>query len=97
MNTSTMEQAAASKINATVNQPGFGSKLAVGLLPFSPVEFTGPNALFAWGRLLGYSVLAYYTFNKMRPASYVFMGCAGLSLATSLSSTLFHKVNKEKS
>jgi hypothetical protein len=90
-----MEQAAATKINASIKQPGFGSKIAVGFLPFSPVEFTGPNALLAWGRLIGYSVLAYYTFNKMRPASYVFMGCAGVSLATSLSATLFHKVNPD--
>jgi hypothetical protein len=84
-------QATADKLAATVKQPGYGTKLAVGLLPFSPVKFSGPDALIAWGRLLGYSVLAYYTYNKMRPASYVLLSCAGLSLATSLSATLWEK------
>ena len=84
-------QAAADSLKTTVNQPGYGSKLAVGLLPFSPVKFTGPDALIAWGRLIGYSVLAYYTYNKMRPASYVLMSCAGLSLATSLSASAWGK------
>jgi len=84
-------QSAATSLKDTVNQPGYGSKLAVGLLPFSPVKFTGPDALIAWGRLIGYSVLAYYTYNKMRPASYVLMSCAGLSLATSLSASAWGK------
>jgi hypothetical protein len=84
-------QATADKITDTVKQPGYGTKLAIGLMPFSPVKFSGPDALIAWGRLIGYSMLAYYTFNKMRPISYAFMGAAGVSLATSLSSTLWEK------
>jgi hypothetical protein len=84
-------QTAASNVSASLNQPGFASKLAVGLLPFSPVQFTGPDALIAWGRLIGYSAIAYYSFNKMRPLSYIAMSCAGLSLATSLSSSLWGK------
>lgn len=84
-------QDAANKLSDTVKKPGYGTKLAIGILPFSPVQFTGPDALIAWGRLIGYSVLAYYTYNKMRPASYVLMSCAGLSLATSLSGSLWGK------
>jgi hypothetical protein len=87
----TITQTAADTITAAVKQPGFKSKLAVGLLPFSPVQFSGPDSLIAWGRLLGYSALAYWTFNKMRPASYIFMSCAGLSLATSLTASLWVK------
>jgi hypothetical protein len=85
-------QAAADTIADTVKKPGYGNKLAVGLIPFSPVEFTGPDAIIAWGRLIGFSLLAYYTFNKMRPLSYAAMGAAGVSLATSLTATWFKKV-----
>lgn len=87
----TLEQATADKLTGSITKPGFGTKLAVGLLPFSPVQFTGPDALIAWGRLVGYSALAYWTYNKMRPASYAFMGAAGLSLATSLMANLWKK------
>ena len=86
-----LEQAASDNLTKKLTQPGFGTKLAVGLLPFSPVQFTGPDALIAWGRLIGYSALAYWTYNKMRPASYVFLGAAGVSLATSLSGSLWRK------
>ena len=86
--TNVAEQAAANTITNSLKQPG---RLAVGLLPFSPVQFTGPDALIAWGRLIGYSALAYYTFNRMRPLSYIAMSCAGLSLATSLTAGWFHK------
>jgi hypothetical protein len=56
----------------------------VGFIPFTPVPFTGKDSPIAFGRLVGYSLLAYLTFNKMRPASYALMGAAGVSLATSL-------------
>jgi hypothetical protein len=90
-NTSVPLQATADKITDTIKAPGYGTKLAVGLLPFSPVKFSGPDALIAWGRLVSYSLLAYYTYNKMRPVSYAAMGAAGVSLATSLSATLWAK------
>jgi len=67
------------------------NKIIVGLLPFSPVEFSGPDKYLAWIRLAGYSIIAYYTFNKMRPLSYAAMSCAGLSLATSLSASIYRK------
>jgi hypothetical protein len=84
-------QDAAETLAASIKTPGFGSKLAAGILPFSPVQFSGPDALIAWGRLIGYSVIAFYSYNKMRPLSYAAMGAAGLSLATSLSATLWKK------
>jgi len=66
-------------------------KLAIGLIPFSPVQFSGSDSLIAWGRLAGYSLLAYMTYNKMRPLSYIAMGAAGVSLATSLSAKMWSK------
>lgn len=59
-------------------------KLVLGLIPFTPVQFSGSDSLIAWGRLAGYGLLAYYTYNKMRPVSYAAMGAFTVSLATSL-------------
>lgn len=59
-------------------------KIVLGLIPFTPVQFAGPDALIAWGRLAGYGLLAYYTYNKIRPVSYAAMGAFTISLATSL-------------
>lgn len=75
----------------SLKKPGAGKRLALGMLPFSPVSFTGPDALIAWGRLAGYSAIAYYTFSKRRPLSYIAMSCAGLSLASSLTTGFFNK------
>jgi hypothetical protein len=66
-------------------------KLALGLIPFTPVQFTGPDALLAWGRLAGYGLLAYLTYNKIRPVAYIALGAAGVSLATSLSAKAWGK------
>jgi hypothetical protein len=66
-------------------------RIILGLLPFTPVPLTGPDFLLAWGRLAGYSLLAYWTFNKTRPISYAFMGAAGVSLATSLTAGMWNK------
>jgi hypothetical protein len=66
-------------------------RIALGFLPFTPVSFKGPDMLIAWGRLAGYSVLAYSTYNKMKPLSYALMGAAGVSLATSLMSGIWSK------
>ena len=66
-------------------------KLVIGLIPFSPVQFSGSDSLIAWGRLAGYGLLAYLTYNKMRPLSYVAMGAAGVSLATSLTAKMWAK------
>jgi len=66
-------------------------KLALGLFPFTPVQFSGSDSLIAWGRLAGYGLLAYLTYNKMRPLSYIAIGAAGVSLATSLSAKAWGK------
>ena len=66
-------------------------KIFLGLSPFTPVQFTGPDAVLAWARLAGYSIIAYYTFNKMRPLSYIAIGAAVTSLATSLSGKMWEK------
>lgn len=88
-------QATAESIKNNLMKPGYKARFVVGLLPFSPVQFTGPDALIAWGRLIGYSAIAYYSFNKMRPLSYIAMTCAGLSLATSLSASFLQKTGEQ--
>jgi len=60
------------------------SKIALAMLPITPVPFCGDGALYAWGRLIAYGALAVFTYNKHKTASYVFAGAAGLSLVTSL-------------
>lgn len=59
--------------------------IGLALLPFTPVPFTGTDALYAWGRLLLYGAIAGATFRKYRMVSYVAMGAAGVSIMTSLS------------
>jgi hypothetical protein len=66
---------------------GTKSNIALDLLPFTGVPFSGSEALWAWGRLLGYSAAAYMLWKPSRTASYVFAGAAAISLATSLSAT----------
>jgi hypothetical protein len=60
------------------------NRILVGCIPFTAVSFSGSDSLIAFGRLAGYSLLAYWTWSKMRPVSYGFMSAAGVSLATSL-------------
>jgi hypothetical protein len=61
-----------------------GSKIALAMLPITPVPFSGTGAIYAWGRLLTYGALSVMLYNKQKTASYVFAGAAGLSLVTSL-------------
>jgi hypothetical protein len=66
-------------------------KFMLGMVPFTPVQFKGPDAYLAWVRLAGYGLLAYATYNKMRPLSYIALGAAGVSLATSLTAKMWAK------
>ena len=66
-------------------------KIALGLVPFTPVQFTGPDAGLAWGRLAVYGLVAYMTYNKIRPVAYIALGAAGVSLATSLTAKMWSK------
>lgn len=59
-------------------------RILLGLVPFTPVEFIGKDAWLAYSRIAGYGVLAYFTYNKMRPLSYIFMASAGTALISSL-------------
>ena len=61
-----------------------GSKIALAMLPITPVPFSGTGAIYAWGRLLTSGALSVMLYNKHKTASYVFAGAAGLSLVTSL-------------
>jgi hypothetical protein len=65
-------------------------RIALGFVPFTPVEFFGKEAWIAWTRLGVYSLLAYATYNKIRPVSYAAMGAIGVSLATSLMGKAWH-------
>lgn len=80
-----------SKLNIPVIKEGTLNRIALGLVPFTPVPFTGKDSLLAIGRVAAYGLLSYWTFNKMRPVSYAFMGAAGVSLATSLTAGLWNK------
>lgn len=66
-------------------------KLVLGLIPFTPVQFSGPDSLLAWGRLAGYGLLAYATYNKIRPVAYAAMGAAAVALCTSLTAKAWAK------
>lgn len=60
------------------------SNIGLALFPFTPVSFTGPHALVAWGRALGYGMLAYATWKNQRNLSCILMSAAGISVISSL-------------
>ena len=79
--------------NPAIVLPSAGTvgRIVLGFVPFTPVEFFGKDAWIAWTRVAGFSLLAYLTYNKMRPLSYGAMGAVGVSLATSLMGKAWHK------
>jgi hypothetical protein len=70
---------------------GVKSNIALALLPFTPVPFTGSESLLAYGRIALYGIAAGLTWEKHRKLSYIFAGAAGLSLVTSLSANAYQK------
>lgn len=58
--------------------------IGLAIFPFTPVSFTGPHALMAWGRVLGYGALGYMTWKNNRNISYIFISAAGISIVSSL-------------
>lgn len=58
--------------------------IALAMLPFTALPFSGNTAIYAWGRLVLYGGLAVMLHSKHKTASYTFAGAAGLSLLTSL-------------
>jgi len=67
------------------------SNLALALLPFTPVPFTGSESLLAYGRIALYGIAAGMAWEKHRQLAYVLAGAAGLSLVTSLSANAYQK------
>jgi len=65
--------------------------IGVTFLPFTPVTFDGPDALYAWARVLLYGAASTLMWKRHRPTAYVLAGAAGLSLLTSLSGTAYAK------
>ena len=61
-----------------------GSRIALAMLPITPVPFTGNGAIYAWARLVLYGSAAVVLHAKHKNASYVMAGAAGLSLVSSL-------------
>jgi len=68
-----------------------GGRIGLALIPFTPVPFEGNDMLLAIGRIALYSTVAYFTYNKMRPVSYIAMSAAGVSLAASLMAGMWKK------
>lgn len=65
--------------------------IGLALVPFTPVPFTGKDALYSWGRLIAYGGLAALTYKKSKNLSYLFGAAAGVSLLTSLSANSWGK------
>lgn len=68
--------------------PGEGKnplhKALLSLVPVSPAPLSGKEGIYGWGRLALYGTIAAATFAKHKRISYVAMGAAGISLASSL-------------
>lgn len=69
-------------------------KVIVGLLPFTPVPFSGKDMPLAVGRILLYGGVAYLLWGKEKEAlnrkiSYAAIVAAGLSIATSISASAY--------
>ena len=65
--------------------------IGVTMLPFTPVTFDGPDAIYAWTRLIVYGAASTLMWKRHRPTAYLFAGAAGLSLLTSLSGSAYPK------
>lgn len=81
-------------MNEIVATPNPAGRIALGFLPFTPVQFTGPDAWIAYVRLGIYGFAAYGLWNKTRKISYVLLGAAAISATTSAMAQVWNK-NKE--
>jgi len=68
--------------NPGVPNPG---RMALLLIPTTPVSFSGPDAGMAWLRILAYGATATLVWKGNRTIGYVAAGAAALALITSLS------------
>lgn len=79
---------------STENKPNTLLKdFGMAMIPFVPAPFTGDKALYSYLRLGIYGIGAMMALEKSRKLSYLLMGCAGVSLATSLSANALKDVN----
>jgi len=69
------------------------ANLSAGMIPVVPVSFTGESAMIAWLRLIVYGGATALLWEKHKRFAYITAGCAGLSLATSMSASLSEKLN----
>ena len=69
------------------------AKMALGLLPFTPLPLSGPDAWMGYTRMSVYALAAYLAWSKSRRLSYLLMGAGGLSAATSLAHGSWQRVN----
>lgn len=67
------------------------SKIGLALVPFSPVPFTGTDAMYAWGRILLYGGIAVAAYNKNKTLATVMGSAAGLCVLSSLAGTSWRK------
>lgn len=74
-------------INAETSLRNPMAKFGLAMVPFTPVAFTGTDALYAWGRLVVYGGLALGIYRKNKTLSTVFGVAAGVSVLTSLGGT----------
>jgi hypothetical protein len=84
---------------ATTNVPAkpgnLFAKMALGIFPLSPLPLTGPDAWQGYTRVAIYSVGAYMAWSKSRRLSYFLMGAGGISLAASMTSGAWEKMNRK--
>jgi len=76
--------------NPPPSRPGPGNiagNIGLDMLPFTPVPFTGQDALWAYLRVGAYGALSLATWKRARTLSYVFAGAATVSVLTSLSAS----------
>lgn len=66
---------------------GAGRNIGLDLLPFTPVPFTGNDAIWAYIRVGLYGAMAMATWKRARTVSYVMSGAAAVSVLTSLSAS----------
>ena len=70
----------------STSRPPNPGRMALLLIPTTPVSFSGPDAGMAWLRILAYGATAALVWKGNRTIGYVAAGAAALSLITSLSS-----------
>lgn len=77
-------------VNPVLKPKNQYTRLAVSLIPFTPVPWADP---LAWVRLGVYGSIAVMTYNRIKPISYIAMGAGAVAVATSLAGGYWKKEN----